>query len=73
MFWSTKRKSLSLYAIILCWLALGIFGLIVQCKILPKPSEKEVNTEKRKHIDSESKGGKSSFLTDINRKRKMKN
>ncbi len=30
-----------LYAIILCWIALGIFGLIVQYKLLPKPSEKE--------------------------------
>ena len=41
-----------LYAIILCWLALGIFGLIVQYRFLPKPSEKEITTEKKEHIDS---------------------
>ena len=45
-----KSPGTQLYAILLCWIALGIFGLIVQYKLFPKPSQKELTTEKKGHI-----------------------
>lgn len=39
-----------IYAILLCWVALGIFGLIVQYKLFPKSSEKELASEKKEPI-----------------------